>query len=436
MRKSLFRGTIAMLALSAAAVTVSCSDQEYEDLTTPPKVSGTAEYAPYKIDWTEAADSCSKAFIERFYCSENRNGYEGVFSYREYNATGGANFNNYWQQAHAMGAMVEYYNRIKATDAEEKARIEGYFQKWYDKRGNNYEGNQELRGSTGFGNNFTDDTSWIILALFQMYDATGNQTYYDAAKKTWDECVWPRTELTQSGWLPWKIYPDPNETLAGVRNPNECTNGPAAIAASMLAQYCRNAGNEEAALEYIEQACNCFEQNIDVMNSDGTLAPSGGAPLSYTQGTCMEAGRLIWKLTGDVGYLRKAILAGRGQMNSTRMNEVYKYEMISRDEGTDENNSIFHAVMFHWFTRMILDTQVDTFDSKIRKELYNYLYRHASYYWATIDKTPEGWPEAYFGVKCYQPRSSMNGDVGGSLGAYTSAAQAIESMWMIKDVKF
>ena len=152
MRKSLFRWTVAMLTLSAAAVSGACSEQEYEDLTKPEKVTGNTQYAPYTIDWTEAADSCSTAFIERFYCSENRNGYEGVFSYREYNATGSANSNNYWQQAHAMAAMVEYYNRIKATDAEEKARIEGYFQKWYDKRGNNYEGNQNWRGSTGFGN--------------------------------------------------------------------------------------------------------------------------------------------------------------------------------------------------------------------------------------------------------------------------------------------
>ena len=107
-----------MLTLSAAAVSGACSEQEYEDLTKPEKVTGNTQYAPYTIDWTEAAASCSTAFIERFYCSENRNGYEGVFSYREYNATGSANSNNYWQQAHAMAAMVEYYNRIKATDAE------------------------------------------------------------------------------------------------------------------------------------------------------------------------------------------------------------------------------------------------------------------------------------------------------------------------------
>ena len=55
--------------------------------------------------------------------------------------------------------------------------------------------------------------------------------------------------------------------------PNECTNGPAAIAAATLAQYSRAAGNEEAAQEYIDQACTCFDQNIDVMASDGTLAP-------------------------------------------------------------------------------------------------------------------------------------------------------------------
>ena len=70
-----------MLTLSAAAVSGACSEQEYEDLTKPEKVTGNTQYAPYTIDWTEAADSCSTAFIERFYCSENRNGYEGVFSY-------------------------------------------------------------------------------------------------------------------------------------------------------------------------------------------------------------------------------------------------------------------------------------------------------------------------------------------------------------------
>lgn len=127
MRKSLFRWTVAMLTLSAAAVSGACSEQEYEDLTKPEKVTGNTQYAPYTIDWTEAADSCSTAFIERFYCSENRNGYEGVFSYREYNATGSANSNNYWQQAHAMAAMVGVLQPYQGDRCRGKSPYRGLF---------------------------------------------------------------------------------------------------------------------------------------------------------------------------------------------------------------------------------------------------------------------------------------------------------------------
>lgn len=400
------------------AVPVSCTD--YAELTNAPVVEGDKQYADYDIDWTAAADSCSKAFIDRFFCSENRNGYEGVFSYREYNATGSENSNNYWQQAHCMAAMVEYYNRIKESDPAAASTIEGYFQMWYDKRGNNYEGNSDWRGRTGFGNDFTDDTCWITIALLQMYEATGNQTYFDTAKILWDEDIWPRHELNQYGWLPWK-YSD--------LGANECTNGPGAIIAAMMAQYARNAGDEAAANEYIDQAYTCFDQNLSVMASDGTL---GSTPLSYTQGTCMEAGRLIWHLTGDEAYLIKAVLAARGQMESSRMNETYNDEYVSRDEGTDENNSIFHAVMFHWATRMILDTEIDAVDPEIRHELYTYLRRHAEYYWSQgIDKAD--FENSYFSVKCYEPRALGSG---GSQGAFASAAQCIESMWLIKDLQF
>ena len=43
MRKSLFRWTVAMLTLSAAAVSGACSEQEYEDLTKPEKVTGNTD---------------------------------------------------------------------------------------------------------------------------------------------------------------------------------------------------------------------------------------------------------------------------------------------------------------------------------------------------------------------------------------------------------
>ena len=408
---------------------VGCAN-DYEELTMPAK--GSRKYAPYDIVWSQAADSASQAFVERFYAdpddaSANHNGAYGVFTYSEYNRRGG-NFNCYWQQAHAMGAMVEYYNRIKRSDAAEEARIRGYFKKGYDKRGNNYEGNSSWRGSTGFGNDFSDDTNWITIALLQMSEAVSETdpdaaaTYYAAAKRTWDECVVPRFALNEYGWLPWKM------TDLGA---NECTNGPGCIIACMLAQDARDRGDETAAAAYLEQAYACFDQQLHVMTANGTLS---GVPLSYTQGTCMESGRLLWKLTGNVGYLRKAIQAARGQMMSGGMNENYNGEYVMRDEGADENNSIFHAVLFHWATRMILDTEIDSFDRSIRRELYNYVNRHASYYWTRgIRKSEIEWKDSYFGVKCYEPREA---GTGGSLGAFTSAAQAIESMCMIEDVQF
>lgn len=402
-----------------AVFPVAC-EEDYMSITNPPTEQKANIYSDYEIDWAEAADSVSTAFIERFYCSSNRNGADGVFSYSEYNNQKN-NGNCYWQQAHAMGAMVDYYNRIKYSDPDQAALIRSYFKRWYDKRGNNYEGNASWRGSTGFGNDFTDDTLWITIALLQMYDATKDETYYTAAKQTWDECVRPRFAYNQYGWLPWKW------TSLGA---NECTNGPGAIAAATLARYAKEAGNSEEYNRYLNEAFKCFDQNIHAMNSDGTL---GNPPLSYTQGTCMEAGRLIWKLTGEEGYIRKAISAARGQMSAASMNETYEAERIMRDEGADENNSIFHAVFFHWAARMAVDSNIDAVDSRIREELDRYLLRHASYYWTRgIDKSPLGWADSYFGVKCYEARTP---GTGGSLGAYTSAAQALESMWFVERYK-
>ena len=411
----------------AGSVCFTSCEEDYIALTNPGSSEDIQSYSDYKIDWVAAADSCSAAFVERFYCSESRNGAEGVFSYYDYNSRGD-NSSNYWQQAHAMAVMVDYYNRIRTTDPDKAAEIERYFLCWYEKKGNNWERNQEYRGAYGFGNNYTDDSCWIIIALLQMYDATGTSLYYEAAKRTWDECVSPRFSENPYGYLPWK---------KSDQRALSCTNGPGSIAASLLAGYAKEAGDTTAYESYLEMACKCFDQNIDALRSDGTLCTEtehDKTPLSYTQGTCMEAGRLIWKLTGELGYLGKAILAARGQMKSGDMNAEYKGQKVMRDEGADENNSIFKAVFFHWAARMIADTDIDSFDPRIREELYDYVNRHASYYWTIgIEKEEGRWENSYFSTVCYQPRSVSSG---GSLGAYTSAAQAIETMCLVRKTKF
>lgn len=405
----------------APALTVSC-EKDYSSITNPTekeKVIPSESLAPnYK--WDKVADSVSTAFIERFFCSETRNGATHVFSYSDYNRRGG-NFNCYWQQAHGMAVMVDYYQRIKDTRPEEADVLKLYMSQWYDKRANNYEWNLNYRGSTGFGNDFTDDTCWIIISLIQMFEATGEQKYFDAAKQTWDECVRPRFALTKYGWLPWKWS---NMLI------NECTNGPGAIVAVTLAKYALESGNQAEYEQYLKEAYSCYDALLSMMKPVGTI---GTTPLSYTQGTGMEAARLIWHLTGDEGYIRKGILVARGQMNAG-MNEKYNGETVMRNEGEDDNNSIFHAVFYHWAARMAADKAIDAIDPDIREELCNYIKRHAVIYWTKgIDKSLGGWASSYFSTRVYRPRAV---GTGGSLGAYASAAQAMESMNLISGETF
>lgn len=143
----LYKSMGTLFVFSMLALIPAGCEEDYMSITNPKTEQKANTYANYEIDWADAADSVSTAFIERFYCSSNRNGADGVFSYSEYNNQNN-NGNCYWQQAHAMAAMVDYYNRIKLTDPDQAALIRSYFKRWYDKRGNNYEGNISWRGSS------------------------------------------------------------------------------------------------------------------------------------------------------------------------------------------------------------------------------------------------------------------------------------------------
>lgn len=418
--------------LTLSLVLAASCDDDYMAITNPDAGKGrkadveTREYILHPLDWVSAADSISAAFVERFYCSTERRGEIDVFSYTSYNNRGD-NGSCYWQQAHAMAAMVDWYLRIKESNPNQAAVLKDYMSRWFAQKGNNYAASR-FRGSAGFGNNYTDDTAWNTLALLQMFEATGDQRYFEAAESTWKECIRTRFPLNEYGWLIWildaaeagKSQKEADQTL-------ECTNGPSSIIASMLARYAKDAGNEEAYQEYLQEAYRCFDQNLSVMSPLGTL---GNIPLSYTQGTCMEAGRLIWHLTGETGYLKKAIMAARAQM-SEEMCEVYNGEFLMRNEGADYNNAIFHAVFYHWASRMVLDRDIDAVDPTIRKELQIFIKRHCWYYWTRgVDK--KNWNDSYFSTWTYRPRALGSG---GELGAYASAAQAMEAMCLINGEK-
>ncbi|WP_295939308.1 glycoside hydrolase family 76 protein [uncultured Alistipes sp.] len=397
----------------------------------------------YKINWKAAADSTSFEFVKQFYYTMNTSSrYYGVFSYTEYNLRQD-NFNNYWQQAHAMNVMIDFYNRMKANgttsvlsamnadpnvslpaDTPEDIRqnraaeeltaetLERYFGMWYNKRGNNYDGG--YAGASGFGNDFTDDTAWIVQTLCQLYDATGDVKYYNAAKRTYDDTIEPRWDNVNGGY-PWK---------ATDASKNECTNGPVCINEARFALYAQEAGNEADYEKYLAKAIRTF----DFLSSSLFEAKTGQVgigPLSYTQGTFMESGRLLFQLTGDKRYLRDAAKAARYQMTANSMLS----DGLMRDEGTDENNSIFKGVLFHYAKNFILDPNFDKVDATVRSDMRKFVTYHANCAWTIgVDKTK--WPNSYFGVY-YKARRA---EYGGSQGAQTSACNAIEVMTQIENL--
>ena len=410
-----------LLPAFALLLSLAACQEDYLAITNPDAGTGKkaaeqaqAAYMNANINWQAAADSVSSAFIERFYCSTKRGSSQHVFSYTDYNRLNNSG-NCYWQQAHAMAVMVEWYNRIKESNPTQAATLKTYMSNWYSEKGNNYEGNASYRGSTGFGNEYTDDTCWIIIALLQMYEATGEERYFNDAKQTWNECVRTRFYIYPEdfGYLPWK-WTDPKL--------NECTNGPGAIIAATLARYAREAGNQAEYEQYLDEAYRCLDFNFSIMAATGTV---GTIPLSYTQGTLMEACRLVWHLTGERGYLLKGIQAARGEMN--HLTEDYNGEKIMRNEGTDTNNSTFHTVFHHWAARMAMDKDIDAVDPTIREELRIFILRHCWYYW-TKGANKKDWANSYFDTVPYRPRIS---GTGGELGAFAGAAQAMESLCLL-----
>lgn len=435
-----------LFALAALAALASCEvEDKYYGKEVDPNPDAYLK-TPYAINWKAAADSASFEFVKQFY-STRPDGYQynGVFTYAEYDARGW-NGNNYWQQAHAMNVMIDFYLRIKnaqttpvldamnadpnvslpedTSDAIKGYRtrdqitaemIESYFSAWYDKKGNNYEGNQSYRGPAGFGNDFTDDTSWIVQTLHQLYDATGDVKYYDAAKMTYDAVILPRWDNVNGGY-PWKMTDG---------SKNECTNGPVCINEARLAIHAKQIGNEEDHQKYLALAKRTF----DFLSSslfDAKTGRVGTGPLSYTQGTFMESGRLLYQLTGDKRYLRDAAMAARYQMTAGSM----LTEGLMRDEGEDENNSIFKGVLFHYAQNFILDSNFDKVDASVRSDLKKFVTYHANCAWTVgVDKTK--WPNSYFGVYYKARRSAY----GGSQGAQTSACNAIEVMTQIENLK-
>ena len=81
----LYKSMGTLFVFSMLALIPAGCEEDYMSITNPKTEQKANTYANYEIDWADAADSVSTAFIERFYCSSNLNGDLCVFSYIVYN---------------------------------------------------------------------------------------------------------------------------------------------------------------------------------------------------------------------------------------------------------------------------------------------------------------------------------------------------------------
>lgn len=323
--------------------------------------------------WAQAADSCNFVLIDQFMDKE-----KGTFWGCTQNAMPDRTKFLYWQQAHLMDVLVYAYERVKKQDPKKAAEYENYFKLWVENHANNWYDWKGHGDTTGFLNEFIDDMAWISSTLIHMTEATGDETYFDIAKTIYDtHMITQMREDSKGGALPWKSNDPLDKDTRYI-----CTNAPACVVACKL--YTKT--KEKKYLADAQKLYDFITANL--LKSDGRLEEP---PLTYTQGTFAEAARLLFHITGEQDYMKKAQLA----INYTILNDrcLDGDRKLLRHEGGNDDQAIFKAVFIPYAVNLALDKDAGF---TTRKDIKEFLLHNAETLWLKhTDRST--WPKTYCG---------------------------------------
>ncbi|EPX56513.1 hypothetical protein D187_007855 [Cystobacter fuscus DSM 2262] len=171
--------------------------------------------------------------------------------------------------------------------------------------------NNVVSGTTDFAswNEYNDDVMWAVIALTRGYEITGHRPFLDQAQWQFNK-IWDRAWDNQlGGGLWWRT---------DKQTKNACVNGPATIAAMLLARNTVNTGYRAQA----DQIYNWLRATL-VNPSTGQVADhiqANGTKVwwafTYNQGTFAGASTLLYQATGNTSYRDVGGLA----VNWTRRN--------------------------------------------------------------------------------------------------------------------
>jgi predicted alpha-1,6-mannanase (GH76 family) len=203
--------------------------------------------------------------------------------------------------------------------------------------------NELVSGTTDFAswNKFNDDVMWAVIALARGYEITGNRTLLDQAQWQFN-AIWSRGwDNTLGGGLWWST---------DRASKNACVNGPATIAAMILARNTVSTG-------YRAQADRIYQwlRTTLVNTSTGQVADhieaSGakvGWAFTYNQGTFAGAASLLYQSTGNTSYRTDAARAvSWARSNLTGQHSA---QILNDEYGNDRNSDSagFKGIFVRW----------------------------------------------------------------------------------------
>jgi len=387
-----------LLFFLVACMVAACGESNEENNNNGGNNNNNNNSNNESVVWAKAADSLNYVLVDQFLNKD-----KGTFWGTAKNVKPGESTYLYWQQAHYMDVLVYAYQRLKGSDDEKDIKLAneyaGYFKLWFKNYANNW------GSSSSFWNNFTDDMCWIALTLLHMTEATGDETYYLAAKDLYDKSIITRAWEDDKGWaLPWK---------ADDKGRNICTNAPGCAVACKL--YVKTNNDK-----YLNDAKVIYKFIIDNnLKADGSVEEP---PLTYTQGTFSEAARLLYHITQDRSCLTNAERAITFAMTGGRCNTT---EGLLRDEGDSGDQSIFKAVFVPYAVNLALD---ESASFKVRDQIKTFLLKNARTLWYDhLDR--KAWPRMF--CHFYWGKTWSTADdqkYQGSTGAHASGASLIENV--------
>jgi predicted alpha-1,6-mannanase (GH76 family) len=238
------------------------------------------EIANINYNWKVIADSLQKATYQKFISGDGK--------YFIQNSAGNNGF-NYWWNAHALDVLADAYQRTQ--DANYKQQMV-----------NLLAGIKEKNGGS-FPNDYYDDMGWLALSSLRAYSATNETPFLETTTLLWED-IKGGWNTNQGGSIAWR--------KSQLDYKNTPANGPAVILAARLYRLHKKAEDLTWATKIYSWLKNTLVDPStglvwDGINREGNGHIDKNWKFTYNQGLFIGAALELYKITGELAYLKDAI---------------------------------------------------------------------------------------------------------------------------------